>query len=56
MALEVQQGSQARYVRIEYKYWAGYVHVHYVKALRFDVTPALMRSALAGQPDTLLCL
>jgi len=56
MALEVQRGSQARYVRIEYKYWAGHVHVHYVKPLRFDVTPALMRSALAGRPDTLLCL
>lgn len=56
MALELQQGSQARYVRIEYQYWEGHVHVHYVKPLRFDVTPALMHSVLSGRPDTLLCL
>jgi hypothetical protein len=56
MALELQRGSQARYVRVEYEYWAGHVHVHYVRPLRFDVTPALMRSALAGRADTLLCL
>jgi hypothetical protein len=56
MALEVQQGSQARYIRIDAENWIGHVHVHYVKPLRFDVTPALMRNALAGPPDSLLCL
>jgi hypothetical protein len=54
LALVVQQGSQARYIRIALM--DSRPHVGVPKSIRLDVTAALMSAALIGAPDKLLCL
>lgn len=54
MALRLQRRSQTRYVRIGTEH--PNVYIGFAKPLRLDVTSGLINKALAGPPDTLLCL
>lgn len=54
LALKVQRGSEKRFVRIASRY--SQISIGSVQSVRFDVTPALLRRALAGAPNSLLCL
>ena len=54
-ALGMLQGSHAWYLRVASNFLA-YAYIGVPKSVRFDVTPAAVRSALAGPPDKLQCL
>jgi hypothetical protein len=54
LALGLQVGSTLRYIRIDPGHPAMYIGLP--RSLRFDLTQARLRTALASAPDTLLCL